>query len=273
MQQAGLICENHLGALAFGSVTWQGNCHEKLPHRGKDAAGADHVSVERGNLVETGEMSAIAEAITERLLAWNPAGVAVTCQPIPDLQAPLLGDEGQAIARAVPTRRNEFIAGRTAARLSLRKLGLADCEILRGPDRDPQWPPGVVGTISHTVDLCIAMTAHQSSHWALGVDLEADVTLSDDLANLVMSAEEQASMAAPPIHYFAIKEAVFKAYFPATSAFLEFGDVELELAPERGTFRAHISAERPEPPWGKRIVTGHYAVIGGNVLSLAAVTT
>lgn len=223
--------------------------------------------------METGEISDIAAAITERLVAWNPTGVAVTCQPIADLQAPLLGDEEHAIARAVPKRRNEFVAGRTAARLSLHKLGFADCAILRGPNRDPQWPSGVVGTISHTDDLCIAMTAHHSSHWALGVDLEADETMSDDLANLVTSVADQASMVAPPIHHFAIKEAVFKAYFPATSAFLEFGDVELELAPERGTFRAHISAKCPVPPWGERIVTGHFAVIGGNVLSLAVVTT
>jgi 4'-phosphopantetheinyl transferase EntD len=49
-----------------------------------------------------------------------------------------------------PRRREEFLLGRCAARLALRKAGLRyDLPVLRGSRREPCWPDGFVGSITH----------------------------------------------------------------------------------------------------------------------------
>ena len=66
-----------------------------------------------------------------------------------DWTAPLLPEEEPLVARAVDKRRREFAAGRACARRALEQLGLPASPILAGPRREPLWPPGVVGALTH----------------------------------------------------------------------------------------------------------------------------
>src|SRR5208283_1858886 len=56
-----------------------------------------------------------------------------------------------ALERATAKRVGEFLAGRFCARAAIEALAGAPVELLpRGPDGCPVWPPGLVGSISHT---------------------------------------------------------------------------------------------------------------------------
>ncbi|WP_374216235.1 4'-phosphopantetheinyl transferase, partial [Frankia sp. R82] len=66
-----------------------------------------------------------------------------------DCDAELLAGEHEYVARAVPSRRAEFVTGRACARLALARLGVAPRPILRGPRGEPTWPRGIVGSITH----------------------------------------------------------------------------------------------------------------------------
>ena len=63
--------------------------------------------------------------------------------------APFAGEEWL-IDRAVESRRREFITGRRCARRALADLGFPLAPILRGPNREPLWPAGVVSSITRS---------------------------------------------------------------------------------------------------------------------------
>src|SRR5260370_17424999 len=65
----------------------------------------------------------------------------------------LLPAEAVALGRdTVAKRRREFAAGRTCARPALAALDVYDIAILRGTKAQPLWPPGIVGSITHSAD-------------------------------------------------------------------------------------------------------------------------
>lgn len=145
--------------------------------------------------------------------------------------------EREAMVRAVPSRRAEFLTGRTAARAALAELGVSVGPIARRPDRSPDWPPGIVGSITHTRGLCAAVVARHRRVWAaplgLGIDVEVDAVLDDAVVHRVLTTRERAALGAPigrdAVVAFSAKESLFKAINPATGVWLEANEVEVEL--------------------------------------------
>ena len=80
-----------------------------------------------------------------------------------------------ALAGAVPKRRAEFVAGRRAARLAMAALapGLASARVDIGPRREPLWPDGVRGAITHASGLAAAAVAWSDRVRGVGLDIEA----------------------------------------------------------------------------------------------------
>jgi 4'-phosphopantetheinyl transferase EntD len=142
------------------------------------------------------------------------------------------------IARAVKKRRQEFVAGRSCARSALAKLGFTAGAIRVGPSREPIWPEGVVGSITHDGDYCLA-AAERSDHLrGIGIDLTESVELDLDLIDMICATEERASAAAladrqmvPFKTIFCIKESVYKCLFPLVRQFFDVRDVAVELDP------------------------------------------
>ncbi len=154
----------------------------------------------------------------------------------------LFPEEEPIVSRAVEKRRREFASGRACARLALGELGVAPVAILSGAHREPLWPPGVVGSLTHTHGLCWAAVAPGARFRGLGVDAEPDVPLAPALARRVCSPAETARAAGVGLDagilahvVFSAKEAVYKCQFPTSGTYLGFGDVTLELA--EGSFR------------------------------------
>lgn len=185
--------------------------------------------------------------IRAALARMLPAGVVASSGAITGDEAPLAAAELPSTARMSPRRLQEFAAGRGHARRALQRLGLRAPHVAVGPGREPLWPSGFVGSISHAGDLVLAVAAPSSALRAIGVDLEPAVPLDADLVHRVCRPEELERLAtsgALPKQaklVFSAKESVYKCIAPRTGLFLEFEDVEilLDARTQRFQVRGH----------------------------------
>jgi 4'-phosphopantetheinyl transferase EntD len=151
----------------------------------------------------------------------------------------LFPEECSLVASAVEKRRLEFAKGRQCAHAALRRLGIEDLPLLIGQHREPLWPPGVTGSITHTDGLCAAAVGWQASYAGVGIDLERAEPLEPDVAGQVASAREMEALASmPPLLaarlVFSAKEAFYKCQFYQTREWLGFFDVAIDLQPSGG---------------------------------------
>jgi 4'-phosphopantetheinyl transferase EntD len=171
--------------------------------------------------------------------------------------APLFPEEERLVERAVPKRRNEFAKARECARLALARLGVRDFPLLSGPDREPLWPAGIVGSLTHTDGFCGVAVAHSARYVGIGIDAEPAQPLREELVERICTPRERSALVELRwMHWleaarlvFSIKEAVYKCQFPSSRQFLGFHDVELELS-ESGSFLATLLV--PAPPFAER---------------------
>lgn len=143
---------------------------------------------------------------------------------------------------AVPKRKAEFIAGRHCARLALARHDAAlQCSIGIGAMREPLWPPGYVGSITHALDFASAAVARSSRVRAVGIDAEAWLAedKARDLRHLILRPEEEEQIrqldgpaAARQLSLvFSAKESLYKCLFPAVQRFFGFHAARIELLP------------------------------------------
>jgi 4'-phosphopantetheinyl transferase EntD len=195
-----------------------------------------------------------------------PHGVALAGGAIGPREASAFEIEEKAVANAVADRRHEFRAARTYARVALQMLGHAPCAIGVGPQRQPIWPEGIVGAITHSDEFAAAIAARAVDYHGLGIDIERNVPLDPDIINLVCRCEERALGSGylgndidMPKLFFVIKEAVFKAYFPRTQAFLDFQNVSVRVDRLNRSFRAILVDGSKPPLAGIREFNGRFA--------------
>ncbi len=143
--------------------------------------------------------------------------------------------EWELVKQAVPKRQYQFALGRIAARTALAQLAIPPQPILQGECREPLWPDGIVGSISHTGDIALASVAFRSEYDGIGLDIEEIVpSITWNLAKRISNHQEFAWLNEDPqqkisrfFTLFSAKESVFKAFFPQYKVFLEFQDVLL----------------------------------------------
>ena len=192
----------------------------------------------------------------------------------------LFPEEEAAMARAAPRRRGEFTAGRACARAALARLGLPAVPIVPGPRGAPQWPPGVVGSITHCDGYRASAVAFARDVLTLGLDAEPDGPLPAGVLDVVALAEERDRLpgltaAAPHVPWdrllFCAKEAVYKAWFPLTGRWLGFEQAAVTFAPDAGTFTARLLADGPAAG-GRQLdrLSGRWLARNGLVLAAIA---
>ena len=93
----------------------------------------------------------------------------------------------------------------------------------------PEWPPGVVGSITHCAGLAAAAVGRADEWWALGIDAEPAVALESDVRDVVTTPVERSALAGPldATLVFCAKEAFYKCWSALDGAVLEFHDVEV----------------------------------------------
>lgn len=204
-----------------------------------------------------------------------PAGVRVAeCFGDEPTPVPHLGSaEAHAAARMSGGRRREFLTTRACARRALADLGVPPAPVPVGPDRAPQWPIGVVGSLTHCRGYRAAAVAAADQVASVGIDAEPARPLPASVLPRITSAGERAALrGARPIQepldraLFSAKESVFKAWYPVTRRYLAFGEAEVTFErPGEFVVRLLVAAPADWPD----ILRGRYVV--GHDLVLTAV--
>lgn len=148
-------------------------------------------------------------------------------------------DRPPTLFRAAPKRMSEFLAGRYCARLALINFTGGDnfsrnLQIPIKDDRGPQWPPGIVGSITHTSNTAAVIIARNSAYRGLGIDCETVLLPTE--ANIVQDyILNEKDLSCPEIKIldagffvtltFSAKESLYKALSPSTHETLDFQDL------------------------------------------------
>ena len=224
--------------------------------------------------VKPGELST-AQSWLERAapLLFPPAcAVVVQRYDMSSPDFPLIDDP--AILRATEKRQREFSAGRAAAQTALRKLGLPSMEIPLGPNRNPLWPAGIVGSITHTAGLAVAVIGRSNEISGLGIDLEFSDAVKSELWATLFTLGEIKWIRAQPMSMqtglatilFGAKESFYKFQYPRTGLWIDFHEAEITVSPETETFRLACMQNKANCILGESEFSGAYAVGHGFTL-------
>jgi 4'-phosphopantetheinyl transferase EntD len=210
-------------------------------------------------------------AIISRLLPPNVASADTRV----DARDALLPEEAALLVGAVAERLAEFGTARHCARQALGRLGAPASPILRGPKREPLWPAGIVGSLTHCTGYRGAAVAHAAEILTIGIDAEPHIPIPQRVRQRVLLDAEHAWIEEAPagIHWdrlmFSAKESVYKAWFPLARRWLGFEDAELTIDPTIGTFHARLLVKLP--PGLPAGFDGRFLVEDGLVLTAIAV--
>ncbi len=210
----------------------------------------------------------------EQLLPPQVVAVAIRGD---DPSAFLLQPEADQLGWAVESRTREFATARTCARRALQQLGLPAVPVSRGPNREPVWPRGIVGSITHCRGYRAAAVARQSEVVTIGIDAEVHEPLPPEVLEQVALKGERAWLESYPVgtHWdrllFSAKDCAYKAWYPLSGQWLDFENVEVTCVPAAGTFEARLllppSAAAGQPLTG---FSGRFVVREGLVLTAIA---
>lgn len=203
-------------------------------------------------------------------------------------QAELLtAREWRAIGHCAEARILDFCAGRACARLALAQYGVHGFDLLAAEDRQPLWPKGLVGSITHTEGFAAAVVAEQRLVAGLGIDVERLGAVHSDLWPPICTAAELERLRAlaPPQQplaaalTFVAKEAFFKCQYPLAAERFGFEEVELERStgsPAGGDFHLRVlrasRLDRFLPPEARRGIAGRYLRRGPYLIGALAVS-
>ncbi|MET8137069.1 4'-phosphopantetheinyl transferase superfamily protein [Streptomyces sp. NPDC005251] len=151
----------------------------------------------------------------------------------------LYPEELAVLTRAVGKRRREFTTVRVCARRAMEKLGVAPGPVLPGERGAPQWPTGVIGSMTHCEGYGAAALARATDLASLGIDAEPHLALPDDVLDAVAlpsesDRQDRLRARAPGVHWdrllFSAKESVYKAWFPLTGKWLDFSEADIDIS-------------------------------------------
>jgi len=191
-------------------------------------------------------------------------------------------DMPASIERSVKKRQAEFFMGRLAAREALTALapppvGAASAangardhlspteQIAIGPSREPVWPTGIVGSISHAAHYAAAVATRATGITGIGIDIERLIgpETRQSVEGTVLKPAEQALLhtLAGSVSYemlltiaFSAKESFFKGCFATMGTYFDFDAVEITaLDVTGGTLELVLTRSlAPALPQGRR---------------------
>jgi 4'-phosphopantetheinyl transferase EntD len=170
-----------------------------------------------------------------------------------DQERALFPEEAALLRNAVDKRRREFTTVRFGARRLLAELGFPPAPLLPGERGAPQWPAGVVGSMTHCDGYRARVVARTADFASVGIDAEPDLPLPPGVLAPVSLPGERAALpglagARPTVSWdrllFCAKEAVYKTWFPLTGKWLDFEEALIDLRLD-GTFGARLLVPGP----------------------------
>jgi enterobactin synthetase component D len=145
---------------------------------------------------------------------------------------------------AVNKRKAEFIAGRYCASRALQMLPLLPAgdnstDISIGDKRQPLWPIGLTGSITHSHGFAAAAVANTDNFRSIGIDSEHIVkheTAENVASHILTSAEsflDNQLITSNSDQYltlvFSAKESLFKCLYPLVLRYFDFKDAVIQL--------------------------------------------
>ncbi|MFI5157214.1 MAG: 4'-phosphopantetheinyl transferase [Sphingobacteriales bacterium] len=150
------------------------------------------------------------------------------------------------IESAIEKRKTEFSTGRFCAKKALENIGLFEKEILVGTNREPLWPEGILGSISHCDNFTGAVVGCTDKIVSIGIDIENIGGIKSNVWDVIYTTSEQQFLTNTPTNkvdlfstlIFSFKESLYKFQYPITGIYLDFKDVEITF--ERSEFSFNI---------------------------------
>lgn len=203
-----------------------------------------------------------------------PAGAIAVESPGDGAVPPLWPEEERALGQAVARRRREFAVARACAHIALDRLGAPPQPLLPGRCREPCWPAGVVGSITHCAGYHAAAVAWRRMLPAIGIDAEVHAALPAGVDEVVMTAEERALFPGTGgAHWdcvvFSAKESAFKAWFALTACWLDPTGATVRVDRIRSLFTVAVTPQPGLPPDAPMRFVGRFAIVDGIVLTVA----
>ena len=135
------------------------------------------------------------------------------------------------------SRKEHYRSGRICAGEVLSKLGTLGQPVLRDPQtREPLWPEGISGAITHSGNWAAAAAGKTSDVSGIGIDLEdLERQVDSRISRHVCIPEEQKWLQECGEEcleqnlkiIFSAKESIFKAFYPYTRTYLHFHDARI----------------------------------------------
>lgn len=153
------------------------------------------------------------------------------------------------------TRLKEFSAGRHAARQAMASHGLPQLAIPMQSDRGPKWPNSVVGAITHSAPICLAVIGNRKDYLGLGIDLASERDFPEEQTwPLFLHPTEIASLdrvvGRDARVFLCAKEAAIKMIRDAFGRTLSFQSLRVTLTPDLSRFDVTVSPSIPDIPAG-----------------------
>lgn len=186
----------------------------------------------------------------------------------------LTSNEKLLVKEVSEKRIRDFSTGRHCARKILNKLGDVNSEILIGSKKEPLWPKGFVGSISHSKSFVGAVVSKSSQLVSIGLDIEKIGRVKKNMWRNLFTPIEQEFLNTLSEEdelfyttlYFSMKESFYKLQYPITKEYLWFTDVELKQ--KNGIFNLGVIKEFN----GKELLPAYtdinYARHNDNVISV-----
>jgi 4'-phosphopantetheinyl transferase EntD len=193
---------------------------------------------------------------------------------LPTDLCPMPAIEQAALDTMHPARRSEFIHGRACARTALGDMGFPDPVIPVGASREPVWPDGIVGSISHCGDVAAAAVARREEIGGLGIDLELAEPLDSQTMAMVCHKKEQAWLrrSDDALHLakliFSAKESIYKCIWPSIRRFVDFQDISIQIDAKTNCF-APVDWAEDLPDRVISSIRGRYLLRNGWIMTTA----
>jgi enterobactin synthetase component D len=143
-----------------------------------------------------------------------------------------------------------------------------------GEAREPLWPSGFVGSITHTADRACAAVASNLHLRGIGIDFESifDDDALREAGNGTSSDRERAALGGGPwteheraTIVFSAKESLYKCLYPLAHLFFDFTEAEVERMAPSGAFQVRLLRDLGGSFARGSEFEGRFAVAGGHV--------
>lgn len=174
------------------------------------------------------------------------------------------------LEKAIKKRRVEYICARYCAGKAISKIIPGYNEVITNKlDRSPKWPPGIIGSITHTKNFAAVAVGSTNAIQGIGIDAEKIISLDtiSNIRKMIANGKEiqlASSFADERIFYtivFSAKESIFKCIYPLVNKMFWYHDVSIiNINQDLKTFSGVLNTDLSDKFHGGMQISGVYSI-------------